>query len=279
MRGERVAQPDELIAAVARGQHGLATAEQLVAILGDRSALARRVRSGSLHRLHRGVYAVGHVAPSRERTYLAAVLACGESTALSHFAAADLLDLWPNTRRPVDVVVPDRGRRARRSGIRVHRSRTIDATQVIAHRGIPVTSVLRTLADLRRLLPRPAWLRAAHEAQVRHRVHVPTAEPVTLSRPERRLLRICRRHGLPLPQTNVLVEGLRREHRVDAWWPEAQLVVEIDSYAFHSSQQAFEADRERSADLEDAGRRVLRIAIAQLDDEEGVARRLARRLR
>ena len=269
---------DTEIARIATLQHGLITAAQLAAALSSSSQIHARVAAGRLHRLHRGVYAVGHVAPSAERRYLAAVLAAGPEAALSHLAAADLWRLWPNTRTPVDVTVPGGGGRAKRPDLRVHRSTTLRPQDVTVLRAIPVTTVPRTLRDVHPLLPPAARLRAAHEALVRHGVRVDPGEPLTLSRLERRLLVVCRKHGLPVPETNVLVEGAQGEHRVDALWRASRLVVEVDGFEVHSSRRAFERDRERSADLEDAGYRVLRVAEAQLRDETTLARRIRDRL-
>ena len=59
-----------------------------------RAAIEGRVKRGRLHRIHRGVYAVGHMALTRYGRFMAAVLACGEGAALSHFSAAVLWGSW-----------------------------------------------------------------------------------------------------------------------------------------------------------------------------------------
>jgi very-short-patch-repair endonuclease len=71
---------------------------------------------------------------------------------------------------------------------------------------------------------------------------------------------------------NVTVCGLE----VDAFWPEAKLVVELDGYGFHGHRQAFERDRERDAVLQLAGHRVIRITWRRLEREP---RALAQQLR
>ena len=92
-------------------------------------------------------------------------------------------------------------------------------------------------------------------------------EPITRSEAERVLLEIWRGTGLPLPETNAIVEG----YEVDAVWRDARVVVEVDSRAFHLNPTAFEEDRLRDARLQLAGYRVLRITWRRLmDDPAGV---------
>jgi predicted transcriptional regulator of viral defense system len=132
------ANPDQLLGAIARRQHGIIAFEQLLAAGLGPSSIALRVRSGRLHRLHRGVYAVGHSALSREGRWLAAVLACGVGGALSHQSAAQHSRILPLTAnlRPVHVTVPGTGGRRRRDGITVHRSLTLTRNDIVLRDGI-----------------------------------------------------------------------------------------------------------------------------------------------
>jgi predicted transcriptional regulator of viral defense system len=116
------ANPDALIAAMAWRQHGIVTFDQLAAFGLRPSSITLRVRSGRLHRIHRGVYAVGHAALNQRGRWIAAVLACGDGAALSHSDAAALLGLLAPSApiRPVHVTVPGNGARARRDGVVVH---------------------------------------------------------------------------------------------------------------------------------------------------------------
>lgn len=106
---------DRLIAAIARRDHGIVAFTELLGV-GVRGAVARRVESG---RLHRGVYAVGHKAITREGIWLAAVKACGSGAALSHQTAAQHSPMLPLTAnpRPVHVTVPGSGGRRKRDGM------------------------------------------------------------------------------------------------------------------------------------------------------------------
>ena len=97
--------------------------------------------------MHRGVYRVGHRAPSIEATYLAAVLAGGEGALLNGRAAAHLLGLAKGT-APAPEVIARTKRRI--EGVTTHRSHSLDARDATTFRGIPVTTVPRTLVDLAR---------------------------------------------------------------------------------------------------------------------------------
>jgi len=98
--------PDSEVARTATSQHGIVTARQLAAAGLGRMAISERVKKGQLHRLHRGVYAVGHRAPSWHGRWMAAVLACGEGAVLSHHSAAALWELLKPFEGPIHVSVP-----------------------------------------------------------------------------------------------------------------------------------------------------------------------------
>lgn len=101
------------IAALAGRQHGVVSSAQLRRIGLSESAISRRTRAGSLHRLHTGVYAVGHTALGPRARWMAAVLACGPAAALSHHAAGALWEIRATTFALVDVTVPRTGARSR----------------------------------------------------------------------------------------------------------------------------------------------------------------------
>jgi len=77
--------------------------------------------------------------------------------------------------------------------------------------------------------------------------------------------------GFPMPQTNTLIEGIE----VDAAWPDRRLIVELDSYEFHGTRQAFENDRRRDRRLTAAGWRVMRVTWRDLDEPGRLAAELA----
>jgi uncharacterized protein DUF559 len=246
-----------------------------------------RVVTGRLHRIHAGVYAVGHARLTQPGRWMAAVLACGEGALLSHRSAAALwgIGTYPGIR--IDVTVSDRSGR-RRPHIAVHRPRSLLEEDRWEVDGIPVTSAARTILDLAGVLG-PRLERAFHEAD-RLGLLDPRAlaalgarasgrrgagrlrallaahhgpSPETRSALEHRFLHLCHRAGLPTPAVNVPV----CDYEVDAVWPRQRLVVELDGYAFHHARNVFEADRVRDAVLQLAGYRVLRVTHSRLMKE------------
>lgn len=254
-----------VIGRLATAQHGVVARAQLLDAGLTRHQIQHRVDRGALLCVHRGVYRVGHRAPSVEARYLAAVLACGDDALLSGRAAAHLLGLLKGPAPAPEVSTP---LQRRVEGVSVRRRR-VEPPDRSVHRGIPITTVPRTLSDLAADLPLDALARACHEAGVRYRVtpaqlavvlarrprNIPGAANlrkivegdarVTLSALERRFLKLLTEHQLPLPRTNRPAGG----HHVDCRWPERRLTVELDSYRFHHSRHAWESDhgREREA--------------------------------
>jgi Transcriptional regulator, AbiEi antitoxin len=260
---------EEELARIAGAAHGVVTRTQLLRAGVTVDEIRWRVRTGSLLREHRGVYRVGHRAPTIEATYLAAVLAAGEGAVLSGRAAAYLLGLVRSGPPPAEVTAPTQ---RRIEGVRVHRSRVLDARDATIVRGIPVTTVARSLVDLAAELSIDALARACHEAGVRYgttpraveevlagRPTSPGAKKlrriihgdvhVTLSRLEARFLELLCELGLPLPVTNRPAGG----RRVDCRWPAHQLTVELDGYRFHNSRYSWEQDRRREREARAGG--------------------------
>jgi Protein of unknown function (DUF559) len=267
---------------------------QLLELGVARGAIQHRLAVGRLHRIHVGVYAVGHAAISLHGRLMAGVLACGPEAVLSHRSAAWLWGLQPPSDQPVDVTVPGRSRH-RRVGIAVHRTRNMQGEDRKVRERIPVTSVARTLIDLAEVL-RPAQLERALEEAERLRLFDlraiekrcrgrrglrplrallaeagVTAAP-TRSELERRFLALCREEGLPVPAVNLFVAGFE----VDVIWAEQRLVVELDGYAFHGNRAAFERDRVRDASLQLAGYRVLRVTHRRLEWEPAAVAAMVR---
>ncbi|MBV9001124.1 MAG: type IV toxin-antitoxin system AbiEi family antitoxin domain-containing protein, partial [Solirubrobacterales bacterium] len=95
--------PDVVVAWIAARQLGLITAEQLIAAGVGRGSIRWRVANGTLHRVFRGVYLVGHAVPAPVALEFAAVLACGAGTLVSHRSAAALWRLVTPAGRVVEV--------------------------------------------------------------------------------------------------------------------------------------------------------------------------------
>jgi hypothetical protein len=259
---------EEILARIARRQRGLVTRKQLLAAGISKEEIRRRIQKGALLRVHRGVYRVGHKAPSIEARYLAAVLACGEGAVLSGQAAAYLWGLIKGAAPPPEVTAPNR---RKVKGVRTRHARRgeIEAT---TWRGIPITTVPRTLVDLCSSLQLEDLARACHEAGVLHRTtprqvekiltkrpNTPGAKElrrvmrgdvhVTLSALERRFLERLDEASLPHPITNKPAGS----KRVDCRWPQHNLTVELDSYRFHNSRHAWEQDRRREREAHARG--------------------------
>lgn len=269
---------DARIAAIAEGQHGVVTARQLAAIGLGRAAISERSARGKLHRLHQGVYAVGHTGLSQEARWMAAVLACGDGAVLSHLSAAALWGLLKPEDGPIDVSLPSQSGRCRREGIRIHRcaslaegekapllgipeqTRLAPPLATVRH-GIPVTSIPRTVDDLRRGRYPANWVRRARrQAELAgHRLDVGPPRR-TRSDLEDDFLVFLRRHRLPVPEVNVKIG----RWEIDFLWRRQRLAVETDFYDYHRGATSFEDDHQRDLDLRRLGYRVRRYTGAQI---------------
>jgi very-short-patch-repair endonuclease len=258
------AKADARIAAVAARQHGVVTRAQLEAVGVGRGAIAARARRGALHRVHQGVYAVGHRSLSDHGLWMAAVLALGPGAVLSHASAAALWGFLRPEPGPVDVSLPSLSGRRARADIRIHRT-SLPPRDLTRRSDIPVTTPRRTIADIHRTLP-PYLVRAAAR-QAQH-----TGFRVTLDRTRSDLeldfATFCRRHRLPSPEVNIRVGN---DHigrfTVDFLWPARRLVVETDSYEYHQGDVSFEDDHSRDLALRRLGFEVLRYTGRQLERE------------
>jgi Protein of unknown function (DUF559)/Transcriptional regulator, AbiEi antitoxin len=281
MRQELV--PDQRIALIAERQGGVIAYQQLRACGLSASGVHRRMRTGRLHPLFRGVYAVGHRVVGVVGRRWAAVLACGDGAVVSHRAAGSAWDIVRSASPVIDVTV-GRGGRARRAGLRIHTTTGLRADEVTTVDGLPITTPARTLLDLaasrvrnldtildraeqQRLIdfadlhalvernPRRPGTRSLKAQLARYRGPIDVRSEL-----ERLVYELCDAHGLPLPHVNCVVEGRIR----DFYWPRRRLVVEADSFAWHRSPAALNADRERDVELTLAGYRVLRFTYEQV---------------
>ena len=139
---------DSEIAALAGAQHGVVGRAQLLTLGFTVEAIDHRLRARRLLLAHRGVYAVGHAVLTIEGRWMAAVLAAGDNAVLSHASAAAAWDLRRLGAGAIHVTVPGDAGRKRRTGIRIHRSATLEPHETTSRRGIPITDPARTLIDL-----------------------------------------------------------------------------------------------------------------------------------
>lgn len=261
---------EQVIARLASRSHGVVTRQRLLSAGLTPDQIADRVACGLLIPVHRGVYRVGHAAASVDARYMAAVLACGPGAGLHGLAAAHLFSLIRGS-EPSPEVVARTERRVK--GVRTIRCRTLRPEDVTRFRGIPVTTVPRTLCDLAARLPTASLGRACHEADVRYgttpeqveavlerrpriagrarlRRVLYGDEPISLSRLEARFHELLREAGLPLPATNTKVD----RRRLDCRWDIPRLTVELDGYRYHRTRHAWEQDRRREREARAWGR-------------------------
>ena len=237
---------DARIAKVAGRQHGVVTVDQLRWAGIGKYGVRDRVRSGRLHRLHRGVYAVGHRSLSWRGRWLAAVLAAGDGAVLSHSSAAALWEFLRPIQGPIHVSVAAAVRRSSRPGLQIHRSRTLIPTHVTRRHGVAVTTPARTIEDIRGTVEPWLFRRALRQAELAgHRVPHLSAVKRTRSDLELLFLALCDDHDLPRPMVNHRVLG----YLVDFFFADHRLAVETDSWEYHRGSVALEDDHARDLDL------------------------------
>ncbi|MEA2169331.1 MAG: hypothetical protein QOF76_2631 [Solirubrobacteraceae bacterium] len=279
---------------IAAAQHGRITTRQLREDCGiGKRSIAAATRSGRLFREHVGVYALGHPGGTDHSAWMSAVLAGGVDAQLSVFAAASHWRLLIVKRRLIDVTVPPNGTRER-PGIRFHYV-NLTADERMVHLGIPVTSPARTAVDMAHALGDPDDVhRLLREMQFQRRFDIDELDRANARRPSRLLTQvindlrptdspiedrfksgILRRYRVPEPLYQCRVEGFR----VDFYWPQARLIVEIDGTG-HAQPAMRQADANRDNLLHLAGYLVLRYTAADLRRRHAwVAEQILRALR
>ena len=288
--------PDLLVARRAARQWGVLSLQELRDCGLSVECVRGRVRRGHLHRMHRGVYAVGHPNPPLEGRLLAAVKACGLGSVLSHFSHAALVGLVRWDGRYPEVTVTGTAARSH-PRIRVHRTLLLEPADVSRHGVIPVTSVARTLVDLGSQLELQPLRRVVRQAQSMKLVELrelvellgrlgrprgagklaeilATGPAPTRSELEDTVLDLMLTAGFAQPEVGVPMVLAGRTVIPDFRWPVRQLVVEADGAAWHDHKLAREDDVERQAALEAHGDRVLRVTWDQavLRPAETIAR-------
>ena len=288
---------ERAIAKIAGRQDNVISLEQLVQAGLGRGAIEHRVETGMMQRRHRGVYILGPAPPTLMARARAAAMACGAGAVVSHRSAAEMFGLLPETGAPLDVTVVGRNPGVE-PGIRLHRPTALARHEVTKMRGIPMTTVARTIADLAATEPRNEVEHAFQEALYRkivtdravaaiigrepRRRGAPLIRAVlddprmTRSEKERALLRLIEQAQLPRPLTNVNVHG----YLADAYWPGEGLIVEFDGWDAHGHRLAFESNRKRDQVLLAHGIRSMRVTGRHLKDEPlGLTARIAQALR
>jgi Protein of unknown function (DUF559) len=273
---------DRALARLAGRQHGVVARWQLLELGMAPGSIKARMRHGGLQLAHRGVYAVGHRSLTVEGRWMAAVLAFGPHAVLSHRSAGHLWGLVPRARIRPEVTRPGfvRGR----PHLVVHRG-SLPPDEIVRVRGIPVTSVPRTMFDLAGTLKEREVERAWNEMEVREytdrlsvphllerypgrKGSVPLARlanrktlPVGITRNdlEEAFLALIDRFGLPRPRMNVHVALRGRFYEIDCFWEDHGVAIELDGGGAHGTTRAFHKDRERDRILVAEGYTTARI--------------------
>jgi hypothetical protein len=271
-------------------QHGIVARAQLLALGFSARAIEHRIAYGRLHPIARGIYAVGWPYLDRRRRWAAAVLAAasapadraaepylGGETALSHRSAAALWGIGSEQRGRVDLSVR-RAQGVRRPGLLIRRRLSLQASEILIHEDLPVTSPVQTLIDLATELGPIAVERAVNDADKRNLIDPETlrealddhaGEPGV--RPLRKILDcltfllsdsdleiyfrpIVTSAGLSPPLSKQRVNRFE----VDFFWPELGLVVETDGLRYHRTPSAQKRDALRDRNHVLAGMTPLR---------------------
>lgn len=281
----------EAVAELANRQHGLVTYAQLLRLGFSSGKVGRSSKALRLHRIHRGVYSVGHGVLSDRARCLAAAMTSGRGAVVSHEAAAWLWGLLPSCPQTIDVTVPQHG--GKRAGIALHHSSTLVPEEHGKFGPIPASALPRTLLDLAATTsPRLTW-NAVDRAERRGRLDLTEIDAMLTrrrghrgaerlrkaltiyrepgfyrARSERLLRRLVKKAGLSQPLINTWVNRFE----IDAYWEEERFAVEVDGWETHRTRKAFENDRLRQEEMKLAGIDVIPISarrIEQQPDEVG----------
>jgi hypothetical protein len=267
----------QAIAPLAARQHGLVTLAQVGQVGFARHHVEVQLERGGMRRVRAGVFVVNGAPATWEQAALAAVLASGPEAVASH-STAGVLWGFPNVFHEVtfEVSTP-RPRRVRQPGVRVHRTVCFLEMEHTTHKGLPVTSLARTLVDLsgsmsvdqlgiatdyaRRelhftlpqlqrcvagLAPAPGRKPTRIHAVLRARLEHHDESDSGL---EMRVLRAIVAAGLPEPVQQHWVDVGGRWRRIDLAYPKLKLAIEVDGFGPHSGRSAFDADRVRENEL------------------------------
>jgi very-short-patch-repair endonuclease/predicted transcriptional regulator of viral defense system len=293
------------VARVAEEQLGLVTIWQLREFGLAASTTNAAVERGRLHPVFHGVYSVGHRYLTVHGRLLAATMACGEGSVVSHGTAAWLHGLRERRPEAIDVIAPvEAGRKI--TGIRRRFVPPTVGGEVWRRQGVPVTSPARTIVDcagsdpggVEGMIEQAAVLRLLDIRAIDRIVDGPrrqgtrgllrAVEPWRRYRPgikirsrmEAKLLPLLTEAALPIPETNARLCVGGKTYEVDFLWRRQKLVVETDGGRFHDNPAAGKRDSERNRAFDEAGYRIPRLGWEDLRDRpEASIREIARLLR
>ena len=269
-------------------QWGHVTRPQLLGLGLGTGGIDWRLKNGALVARYPGVYALAPARVDPPALAAAAVLAGGPDAVASHASAAFLWGFVARWQPPPEITLTAGDRRPR--GILTHRCPSLKRRDIRRQLRVPVTSPARTILDIAPRLTAKQRTRLVNDARRDGYLHPDSFTDILARNPyhpgtklltpfadtstnptrspfEDEFLAFVQRYGLPTPQINVIVNG----REVDAYFPDAKLIVEADGWDFHKDREAFEDDRERDAENLRHGLKTLRITkqrMTQTPDRE-----------
>jgi hypothetical protein len=290
--GKQVHPFDERLVALERRQYGLASLAQVSN--GWTRGLVRRRLHERRERVAPRVFANRSVATSYEQRVLAGVMCAGAGAVASHETAARLHGLPLPGPATLEVTTSER-RRPIVAGVRMHRTRCVDASDVGAIRGIPVTRPALTIYSLsarfsirilgrmtddalqRRILTLDELfevverLRPANgRSRAKMRVVLARRDPDVATREsplEDFVAAALVRFGLPRPVAQHRVTHGGQERRIDQCYVDAKLALEAKGFSWYARRTEWDRDALRGNELLLAGYRVLTFTSAFTDHE------------
>lgn len=251
---------------------------------------------GRLHPIFRGAYSLGHPGAGQCGRMLAAVLASGDGSVVSHGTAAFLLGMWERRPQLIDVIAPvQAGRKI--PGIRRRFTPAPLPRDTWSQNGVPCTSPSRTIVDVAGIVGEAALRRTIEQAAVRRLLDVAEIDTILAgprrrgsprlravlddwrryspgtplrSRMEAKLLPLLTQHDVPAPECNATLQIGSDRFEVDFLWRRRRFVVETDGGAYHDNPEAEARDRRRDATLSAAGYRVWRLRWDDLEERPAV---------
>ncbi len=269
------------IRALAGRQSGNISRAQLLELGLSKGAINGRLRRAALVYRYPGVYALPPARQDAQALIHAAVLAGGATAVASHASAAWLWGFLPHYKPPPEISLPTGDRRPRH--ILTHRCPSLQPRDVTRQRGVPATTRARTVLDLAPRLTEKALTRLVNDARRENHLRLEALGDVLDRNPlhhgtkllrrfvddprnptdspfEDEFMAFVKKYGLPTPQTNIWLHS----RKVDVFYPEASLIVELDGRDFHDDEDAFRDDRERDTENLKHGLITMRITADRL---------------
>lgn len=277
----------ELVAAVAAAQEGCIQTSQLEAVGFRRSTISSQVATGRLHLLHRGVYRVGFI-DSNDRTLKMSALLTAKTGTLLGSSALEVWGAIPESSTAVRIHQPGRPHQSHR-GIHAHGGNPIPAEDLGAIDRLRVTLPARSLLDYAEHSSPTELERALDELRGEGLLGKTDLADLKRRTPGRRgwrplglILAADSDQGFSRKEAERLLAGILREAELhgyernasvagwslDFYWPRHRLAVEFDSWTWHENRGAFENDRRKTTELDEAGITVLRFTWRQITERQ-----------